>query len=222
MHSESSTRRVQCVCIHCQAPFTTIPSRIREGRGRYCSKACFDTHRRIAIEDKYRARVVQHGPDECWGWNGTHDPDGYGTMPGMGIRARPPRAHRVSWEIYRGSIPPKMQVLHTCDVRDCSNPAHLFLGTNADNMADRNAKGRQARGERSGSYLHPDRVPRGEANGIAKLTAERVRTIRRRYVPRGHVSAIPDGASGRRLAIEYGVTPALISAVIHRRVWMHI
>ncbi len=52
------------------------------------------------------------------------------------------KAHRYIYELYNGSIPEGLHVLHKCDVRNCINPEHLFLGTNADNVADKMAKGR--------------------------------------------------------------------------------
>lgn len=64
------------------------------------------------------------------------------------------RAHRASWEFYRGPIPEGMHVLHKCDVPLCVNPDHLFLGTQADNMRDKSLKGRQLYGENHPHYVH--------------------------------------------------------------------
>lgn len=67
------------------------------------------------------------------------------------------RAHRFSWEAHNGQIPEEMCVLHKCDTPSCVNPDHLFLGTNDDNVADRVAKGRSAKGEQHGKAKLTDR-----------------------------------------------------------------
>ena len=72
---------------------------------------------------------------------------GYGQLMVYSVSKMPLRAHRVSWELFRGAIPDGLHVLHRCDNPACVNPEHLFLGTATDNMADKYRKGRQARGE---------------------------------------------------------------------------
>jgi hypothetical protein len=78
---------------------------------------------------------------ECWPWTGTRSPKGYGFIWLDGTNRR---VHRVVYELAIGPIPDDMWVLHHCDNPPCCNPAHLWLGTNADNMRDMLAKGRGA------------------------------------------------------------------------------
>ena len=93
---------------------------------------------------KFKRRYVV-GPTGCWLWTGRLvnrkvATETYGVIV---IARKSVRAHRYSWELHNGPIPEGMQVLHKCDTPRCVNPEHLFLGTNADNMADKYTKGRQ-------------------------------------------------------------------------------
>lgn len=107
-----------------------------------------------------------------------------------------------------------MQVLHSCDNPTCVNPDHLFLGTGADNMADRDAKGRTARGDKSGARLHPESTPRGEKTHNSVLTEENVLKIRDIY-SRGQ-------ATQMQLSDMFGVIQPTISQVVRRITWTHI
>lgn len=91
--------------------------------------------------------------DKCWEWLGYIDRYGYGCIS-HGETNRRLRAHRVSWNIFVGSIPDGVDVLHKCDNRKCVNPNHLFLGSHEDNMRDMAQKGRQAQEKTHGMYKH--------------------------------------------------------------------
>ena len=133
---------------------------------------------------------------DCWLWTGCHNRDGYGRF---GLNGRVVNAQRAAWMLMFGSIADGLQVCHRCDVPACVNPAHLFLGTQAENNADRNAKGRQMKGERQ---------------NFAKLTPDLVREIRASYAA--------GGVTTRALAARYGMAPSAIHGVISRRHWAHV
>lgn len=97
---------------------------------------------RIPIAQRFWAKVDKRAPDECWEWTGARFQSGYGSILRGGRGSGCARAHRVSYEMNVGPVPSGMHVLHRCDNPRCVNPGHLWLGTHADNMADRRAKGR--------------------------------------------------------------------------------
>lgn len=92
--------------------------------------------RRLNVEEWFWRGVDKAG--DCWIWTRCRDRRGYGRFSAKGHR----RAHRFSWALTNGPIPPGMCVLHRCDNPPCVNPAHLFVGTSNDNVADMMAKGR--------------------------------------------------------------------------------
>ena len=87
-------------------------------------------------------KVSEEDANGCWIWQQSSDKDGYGKIVVDGVLKR---AHRLSYETFVGEIPDGLYVLHRCDVRNCVNPQHLFLGTHQDNMDDMNSKGRNGR-----------------------------------------------------------------------------
>lgn len=92
---------------------------------------------------RFWEKVDQGEADECWPWTASTDRYGYGQFH---VDGRSLRAHRVSYELANGAIPEGRLVMHTCDNPPCVNPAHLVLGTAAENMQDKVRKGRQSNG----------------------------------------------------------------------------
>lgn len=103
-----------------------------------------------SIERKFCSRVFAC-PSGCWEWTGElQKSSGYGVLDTGNKRngtRKVLRAHRISWNLYKGQIPEGLFVCHKCDNRKCVNPDHLFLGTNQDNVNDMISKGRNTRGE---------------------------------------------------------------------------
>jgi len=92
--------------------------------------------------------------DNCHIWMAAKKKkEGYGKL-NNGIDTNWILAHRVSYELFVGPIPAGLHVLHACDTPACVNPAHLFLGTQADNMRDMKAKGRSKAGQYNAAKTH--------------------------------------------------------------------
>ena len=144
--------------------------------------------------------------EKCWIWTGANglsigqkrNRGNYGLIR---MQNKVYYAHRLSWEIHHGEIPPKMQVLHHCDNPQCVRPSHLWLGTNLDNIKDKTAKGRA-------------RSTRGEKCHWAKLKENQVMEIRSLHDSGKYTHA--------KLASMYGVSTPTITLIILRKNWKHI
>jgi hypothetical protein len=172
------------------------------------------------LHERFWAKVNFNGPiapnmnDPCWIWIAATERRGYGQFQ---VKLEDGRfvselAHRVAWAITHGALSQK-NTCHDCDVRNCVRPSHLWEGTDAENLADRDAKGRQASGDRNGSILHPESRPRGSAHYETHLTEEIVRSIRVRVAAGGNQSAI-----GREL----GIDQSSVNCIVKRRTWKHV
>lgn len=157
-------------CSNCLAMFSFgVPGR----KPKYCSDKC-----------KVLGRVSRDA-NGCWIWQGPRLPKGYGRVSLTGVKSC--AAHRVSYRLFVGPIPDGMFVCHRCDVPSCVNPQHLFVGTAAENNADRDMKGRHV-------------APRvfGEASVHAKLKRAEVIAIR------------ADTRKYTEIAANYNVSPSTV------------
>jgi hypothetical protein len=150
---------------------------------------------RLRVIPRFWEQVAIGVPDACWPWTGKLMKNGYG----MGWTGNVGRlAHRMAYALCIGDIPSgDWHVCHKCDNRKCCNPAHLFLGTPADNLADMDSKGRR-------------NAPRGEGHCHRKLTEDDIRRIR------------SDTRSLRRIGLDYGVTNQAIDSIKKRKRWAHV
>jgi hypothetical protein len=128
----------------------------------------------------------------CILWMGSVQKTGYGQII---VQKKSFLAHRIAYQVLRGPIPVGSHVLHKCDVRCCVNPDHLWLGTNAENMADKARKGRAAR---------------GEGNAASKLTEEQARAI---------IAAV---GSQRAIAKQFGVCQQTVCKIKTGKYWSHL
>lgn len=147
------------------------------------------------LDARFMAKVrINNGLEGCWLWIGAKNRAGYGHL----IRAgRTVSAHRYVWEYINGPLSDStVFVCHRCDVPSCVNPAHLFLGTRNDNMADMVAKGRWGK---------PRNIKRGESHHMVKVPDNVVAQIRDHY--------------------QAGVTVAMLSTMFHlskKTLWQYV
>lgn len=166
--------------------------------------------------------IPTHNPSlgSCWEWTGGCARGGYGQFS---IRRRTVSAHRISWMIHRGEITPeKPFICHRCDNKLCVRDSHIWDGTPADNMSDKVAKGRQAKGEKmkqphfgdaNGSRIHIERMPRGEGHELSKWTGKQILEMRAKYAAKVHAKII---------RAEYGISSSNFYGIIRRDTWKHI
>lgn len=174
-------------CHRCKKPFSVWLSQTSR---KFCSEEC----RESPVEERFWAKVDKSGgPDACWNWKASVNPDGYGNF----MWKNEQRAHRVAWILTNGPISDGLSVLHEptrCNNRTCCNPAHLYLGTQFQNVHDMIKIGTKA-------------CIAGENHANSLLNTESIIEIRKSYnkVPVGYlvsqfkvtVGTIRDVAKGR-------------------------
>lgn len=142
--------------------------------------------------ERFMSKVSPCPNTGCWLWDGSGEKRGYAFFR---VGPKVTRAHRVSYALFCSEIPDGKDVLHSCDVRCCVNPEHLFLGDDAANVADRQSKQRQARGLR---------------NAKARLDSDKVAFIR------------ASDLKHTELAKMFGVSAVSILKVRQGKHWSHV
>lgn len=161
-------------------------------------------------ETKFWAKVDK--TDSCWLWTASKRYKGYGAFTyrknGRVIQGR---AHRYSYELHKGEIPLGLFVLHECDTPSCVNPAHLFLGTNEDNVKDMMTKGRHI----SGGTLcgNNGKWPRGEKHHAAKMNPSKIQELK---------TLRANGSSYTDLSTRFNIGLSTIFKILKGRTWKQI
>ena len=148
-------------------------------------------NRWLSLRERFDIQHEEVSVSGCWIWTGTCSHSGYGQIK-ENYRTR--LAHRVSWEIHNGAIPEGIVVCHRCDVPQCVNPAHLFLGTMKDNVADMLSKGRGS--DRKGDKHPNSKISNSEILEIIRLhkAGHMGKEIASRFgISRGYVSQLING-----------------------------
>lgn len=144
------------------------------------------------------ANVSIKGPNDCWIWSGKPDAGGYGRMM---YHSKRKQAHILAFEFNGGKLSKRKPcVCHTCDVKLCCNPRHLFAGSKTDNNRDRHNKGRTCRGDAHGNTKVPDSL---------------VMRLRIRYSIQKHKKQLFRGCQ-QLWAIEFGMSSATMSRIIRQ------
>jgi hypothetical protein len=155
----------------------------------------------MTIAERFWAKVDVRGSDDCWLWQGARDVNGYGRLI---LDGRNEKAHRVALALDGRPVSSRKEyACHTCDVKACVNPRHLYVGNASTNVRDAIERG----------LFRPRRVF-GSGHHGARLTEAMVRDLRTRYAA--------GGVTHRQLAREFGVAQGTISRAITGRLWSHV
>lgn len=188
-------------CRECRTKYLKVKRHERERK--ICPVCKLEHNIGLCVECSDKCKILNRHKkvNGCWEWNGKLNNSGYGcfqkVIDGKKVEVR---AHRVSYEIWKGEITEGMQVCHTCDNPSCCNPDHLWLGTAKENVQDCVKKGRRLNARK-----------RAVASG--KITEEQVIEMRELY---------RNGTSRKDLEKRYGMSQSQVSGILTYKFWTQI
>ena len=159
---------------------------------------CFSKRPIVNVKDmmsRFKSKLRRRNKNGCIKWSGWKNENGYGKFSVGNIYKL---AHRMAYELFVGKIPEGKFILHKCDVPDCCNVEHLYIGTQEDNMRDVRERNR--------------RNNSGSKNGHAKLTEKEVI----------YIKSLLKTVSCAKLSREFGVSESCIHDIKHGRSWSEI
>lgn len=166
-----------------------------------------------STESRFWSKVSQPSDEECWPWLCSTNEKGYGQF---WLNRKYTIAHRLAWcltnDVDYFTLPKIIFICHDCDNPGCCNPDHLFVGDSRTNQIDAFMKKRrrfQQQTNLDGSELF---IAHGENNGMALLTDDKVREIRR----------LNGSMSGAAIARRFGVSPGCVYGVLNGSRWAHV
>ena len=164
-----------------------------------CSQQCRSASMRGRINkplaDRISEKITYEPTSGCWLWTGGLSSYGYAAMQ---INKMQRLVHKIMFERCNGEVPDGGILCHTCNVRSCVNPNHLYVGTPASNYHD---------------AVAANRHPHGDTHGHAKLSEVDVRDMRRLYA---------DGMSLTAIALTFGVTRPTATKACKGASWQHV
>ena len=159
------------------------------------------------VEQRFWEQVDRAAPNGCWHWTGIRDKRGYGraytgySRVNGKVRSHMMLAHRAAFLLEHGNLPWDKHICHRCDNPQCVNPAHLYAGTQSQNMRDAWGRGRRQMNKIDNA---------GEKHGMAKLDKETVLAIRAANGPQ------------RAIASHFGISQGAVQLIRARKRWAHI
>ena len=151
-------------------------------------------------KERLYAKIKKNARTGCWEWQGAKTSAGYGLFSVDGSLVY---THRFSYNLHNGRLPDDLHVCHKCDNPSCCNPDHLFLGTDADNLADMRRKNRHS----------PPPKMTGRRNPSTKISEKDVLQIRKMKKA---------GKSLKEIAVSFSISKTNVADICKRKIWRHV